>query len=523
MTNSPLWPGPGTGRAYGVAIVGTVGHVVEAGATLSNGAPAVCILGLPDAAAHETRDRIRAAILNSGQTLPSRTITVNLLPASLPKHGNGFDLAIAVAILTAVGAVTADASGRCVFIAELGLDGSLRPVCGVMPAVLAAATAGCTRAVVAAQNGAEAVMVPGIAVIPCQSLREVLARLRREPFPSQTDLPTAATAPPRAVAPPVISLAELAVPTPVRLALETSAAGGHHLCLTGGRGTAIPALASGLAKLLPPLSPDEAMEVTAVHSVAGLLASGHALITQPPYRAPHHTATRAAILGGGSGIIRPGEAALAHRGVLFLDDAPEFARDVLSALRQPLQEGQIVVARSGSTVRFPAKFILVAGMSPCPRGVRSDCSCSPLQARRYRARLTTELGSHIGVWLEVTRSGHNLAVSEQQNSDPDATSAARVAAARDRAHHRLTGTPWRVNADIPGAELRRSYQPTAEAIAPIARAVDLGEISPRAAYHVIRVAWTLADLAGAARPDAEECGQALAFQLGVTQMMRRIS
>jgi magnesium chelatase family protein len=439
---------------------------------------------------------------------------VTLLPASLPKRGTGLDLAIAVAVLTAAGAVPADAPGRRVFVAELGLDGGLRPVAGVLPAVLAAAAAGCSRAVVAPENAAEAVLAPGLAVVPCRSLRAVLAWLRPEPFPGQPGIPAASAAAPATGAPPLISLASLTIAPVVRLALETSAAGGHHLCLTGPHDAPIPALAAGLATLLPPLSSDDALQVTAAYSVAGLLGSGHALITRPPFRSPHHTTTRAAILGGGPGIIRPGEAALAHRGVLLLADAPEFARDVLAALRQPLQDGEVTVTRSGSTVRFPARFILVAGLSPCPCGGQPGCSCSPLQARRYRARLTAELGSHISLWLRIDPAGGSR---EEPAAGADATRAARVAAARSRARRRLSGTPWQVNADVPGAALRRFYQPTAEAFAPISRAVDLGEISARAACQVLRVAWTLADLAGEARPGAEECGQALALQLGVAQ------
>jgi magnesium chelatase family protein len=450
-------------------------------------------------------------VLNSGLPWPARVITVSLTPASLPKHGSALDLAIAVAVLTAAGAVPADAAGGCVLLAELDLDGSLRPVRGVLPAVLAAAAAGCTRAIVAQENEAEAVMVPGVTVVPCGSLRAVLAWLYGEPLPGQRVIPAGCTVAP---APdlPAEGLAGLTVPPLLRHALETSAAGGHHLCLTGPPDAAIPALAAGLASLLPPLSPDEAMEVSAVHSAAGLLGSRHALITRPPFRAPHHTATLAAIAGGGPGTIHPGEAALAHRGVLFLAAAPEFARDVLHALRQPLQDGDMTVTRAGSTARFPAKFTLVAGTAPCPCGAWPGCACTPLQARRYRARLAGELGSHIAIWLHAD----GLAAAEPGTGEPgaDAISAARVAGARDRARHRLSGTPWQVNADIPGAELRRSWQPAAEALPPVSRALDLGEISARTAHQVVRVAWTLADLAGKPRPGAPECGQALAFQLG---------
>jgi magnesium chelatase family protein len=258
--------------------------------------------------------------------------------------------------------------------------------------------------------------------------------------------------------------------------------------------------------------------VTAIHSVAGLLSSGHPLVARPPLRAPHHTATRAAILGAcGQGITRPGDAALAHRGVLFLANAPEFAADVLAALRQPLQAGEIVISRGDSIVRLPARFTLIAGVAPCPCGGRPGCACTLLQARRYRARLAGHLGSWISLWLQVTPSSLADEGGQDNTEDSDALSVARIAAARDRARRRLRDTPWQLNADIPGAELRRAYQADAEALAPLRRAVDLGEISQRAMDQVLRVAWTLADLAGRGRPGAQDCGQALALQLGVAR------
>ena len=513
MSISPPLPTPGTGRAHGAAIIGVEGHLVQLTARISNGPPAVSLSGVPGTSSRETRDRVRAAIVNSGHSWPGRTITVSLLPVSLPKHGSGFDLAIAIAVLTASGTIPA-AGDECVFVAGLGLDGSLCPVPGVLPALRAAAAAGCTRAVVAAQNAAEAATVPGLAVAGCQSLQEVLARLRQPSSPQPVSPAGLAAALDR---PSGASLARRGVAPLTRLAVETAAAGGHHLCVTGPPGSAIPALAAGLTALLPQLNPGEATEVNAVHSVAGLLASGQPLITRPPLRSPHYTVTPAALAGGGPGHTRPGEAALAHRGVLFLQDAPEFAAGALRVLRQPLTYGEITVARGGSTVVFPARFILMASMAPCPCGAWPGCECAPLRARRYRARFAGELGSYIAIWLQAAPSDPAEPGGVEPGSDADVVSAARAAAARERARCRLASTPWRVNADIPGAQLSRCYRPTAEALAPIGRAVDLGEISPRAAHQVIRVAWTLADLAGEARPGAPECGLALAFQLGVAR------
>lgn len=513
-TDPPPWS-PDTAQTHAAAIIGADGHLVEITANISNGLAALRVLGLPDAATAETRDRVRTAIINSGQFWPGRAVTVTLRPASLPKHGSGFDLAIAIAVLAESGAMPVAAAGGCVFIAELGLDGSLRPVRGVLPALLAAASAGYTCAVVAAGNAAEAAMVPGMTVVPCHDLPTVVAWLRRELSAPQRSIHTEAAAPADVV--PASGLAGLAVAPHVRRALEACAAGGHHLSLTGHHGAAIPALAAGLAALLPELTPEEALEVTAIHSVAGLLASGRTPVTRPPYRSPHHTATRAAILGGGPGMIRPGETALAHRGVLFLADAPEFAVDVLAALREPLASGEVVVARHGRSVRFPARFILVASARPCPCGGQPGCACTPFQVRRYRARLASQLGSYISMWLQVTRPGPSDPGSPDDTGDSDSISSMRVDQARDRARHRLRGTPWRVNADIPGAELRRRYQPPAECLAALRRAVDLGEISARAADQVVRVAWTLAELAGNARPGPDECGQALAFHLGTAR------
>ncbi|HUY49767.1 MAG TPA: ATP-binding protein [Streptosporangiaceae bacterium] len=437
MTNSPPWLSPGTWIACGAAVIGAEGHLVQADAGVSDGAAAFSIQGLPEISVRETRDRVRAATLNSGLPWPDRGVTVTLQPLGLPKHGTGLDLAIAVAVLTATGAVAGVPAG-CLFYGELGLDGTLRPVRGVLPAVLAAARVGCTRAVVPEQNAAEAVAVPGVTAIPARSLRAVVSWLRGNSLPARPGTGPVTAAPFPDVY-PEIGLDQLAVPPVLRLALEASAAGGHHLCLTGPPGAPVPALAAAAAALMPPLQREEMMEVAAVYSAAGLLGPGHALITRPPLRAPHHTITPARMGGGGSGVMRPGEAALAHRGVLFLGDVPEFSRSVLGMLRQPLQDGEIVVARAGVTTRFPAAFTLIAGMSPCPCHAWTSCTCSPLAARRYRGRFISELGSHVALWLDVAQAGPAEGGASEPARHADAISVARVAAARDRAHHRLSG------------------------------------------------------------------------------------
>ena len=507
MTRPP-WDND-TARAHGITVAGTGGHLIEVSARISNGLSVMQIRGLPETGTREMRDRIRAAVLNSALPWPERTITVRLQPPAPAGRVSGLDLPIAAAILAAASAVPAQALDGYVFLAELGLDGTLRPVPGLATALTAAPRAGWFRAVVARQDETQATTVPGITVLACPSLRELLARLRAEHVARHSG-----TAPTTAGPLPAAGLAGLAVSPAARLALETSAAGGHHLCLTGPRRAPIAGLAAGMAGLLPPLDHDEAAEVIAIHSAAGLQGPGRALVTQPPFRAPHHTATMTTVLGGGPGAARPGEAALAHRGVLFLGDAPEFARQVLHALGQPLREGRVTVARSASLIWYPAKFTLIAGLPPCPCGGQPGCDCSPLAATRYRARLTGELGGHIAIWLHVPPGP--VPAGQEPTGKADSISAERVAEARSHARDRLAGSPWQVNADIPGAQLRRTYQPPAEALAPIRRALDIGEISQRAADRIIRMAWTLADLDGRAQPAAEDCGQALAFALGVT-------
>jgi magnesium chelatase family protein len=303
-----------------------------------------------------------------------------------------------------------------------------------------------------------------------------------------------------------------------RRAAEICAAGGHHLSLLGPPGTGKTMLAERIPTILPPLDRPAALEVTAIHSIAGTLPVGSPLITEPPFCAPHHTATKAAIVGGGTGIIRPGAASLAHRGCLFLDEAPEFGRDVLDALRQPLESGEVVVARLGLTARFPARFTLILAANPCPcakgHTPGAGCTCTSTQRRRYLARLSGPLLDRVDVKAEFLPVGRAELLNDRCFAEPSSVVAKRVEAARDRTAARLRRTPWRLNAEIPGRELRRSFAPGLGALMPLERAMDLGEISARGVDRVIRVAWTLADLAGVARPTVNETGYALGLWLG---------
>ena len=504
-------------RAWSVALIGMTGAMVEVEAAIGSGLPRIILVGLPDASLYEARDRCRAAMASAGLRWPADPVTINLSPATLPKAGSHYDLSIVAAVGAAGGGCDPAALEGRVLFGELGLDGRVRTVRGLLPAVLAAVRHGFTKVVVPTAQLREAALVEGAAVTGVGDLAELFEVLRGGPGSQPSPEPEGLdeSAPPR-------DLRDVAGQVEAKWALEVAAAGRHHLFLHGPPGVGKTLLAERLPGILPDLDVAESLEVSAIHSLAGIPLTG--LVRRPPYADPHHSASMASLVGGGARIALPGAASRAHRGVLFLDEAPEFRPQVMEALRVPLESGRIVLGRALATTTYPASFQLVLAANPCPCGLfgtpGAECRCQPQEVRRYARRVSGPILDRVDIHQHLRPMRRSFLKAALEAAEPSAVVAERVRAARDRQFHRLEPAGWRTNGEVPGPALRRQL-PLPHGVELLDDAVSRGLLSARGVDKVLRLAWTICDLAGAGRPTADHLHTALAMRRGEESNERR--
>ena len=494
-----------------VSLTGLIGNLIDVEVDISDGLPGYILLGLPDAALNESRDRVRAAFTNSSENWPNRKVTVSLSPAWLPKSGSSFDLAIALAILVAHGSLAQDSIDSTLILGELGLDGSIRGVNGVLPALIAGHREGIKRAIIPIANIGEGALLQSMEIVAFTNLRELLLHLRTGEGTSHTPETLDESVD------PLLDFEDVAGQMRARFGAEVAAAGGHHLLLIGPPGAGKTMIASRIPTILPPLTIEQSLEVTALHSVAGTLSERSPMSRMAPIVAPHHSATRVSMVGGGAHVIRPGACSLAHHGVLFIDEAPECASGILDSLRQPLESGTITIARSIGNITYPSRFLLVLAANPCPCGKFAGrglgCSCSSVQVRRYLGKLSGPLMDRIDMRITVEPVGR-ADISSLTLGESSAAIAERVQAARVIARERFAGRGFELNSAIPARALRTDFKPDRLAMNFLHDELDHERLTARGLHKVIRLGWTLADLAGRNQPTLKDVTDAYELREG---------
>jgi len=498
-------------KVFSCAVIGLEGAIVEVEVDISQGLPSLTIVGLPDAAVQESRERVRSAIRNSGLVYPGSRVTVNLAPADLRKEGPAYDLPIAVGLLIASGQVTADVSSS-LFIGELSLDGSVRHTNGVLPMASLARERGLTTVYVPMADAPEAALIKGLEVIPVDSLGSLVAHLLGyvliPPYQANFEFN------PDDLPPYETDMSEIKGQEHVKRALEVAAAGGHNVLMVGPPGAGKTLLARSMPSILPRLTIDEALDITRIYSVCDMLPPGTPLITHRPFRAPHHTISHAGLVGGGRWP-RPGEISLAHRGVLFLDELPEFGTRVLEVMRQPMEDKVVTISRAQGALTFPANFMLIAAMNPCPCGYYGDpvkeCTCSLSMVSRYQKRISGPLLDRIDIHIEVPRVDYEK-LSSDRLGEPSAAIRARVEAARDIQRRRFEGTTLACNADMGPAEVRQYCEVDQAGKSLLRAAMQQLSMSARAYHRILKLARTIADLAGSARIETTHLAEAIQYR-----------